>query len=196
MWSHTTTHNHAQWLCGRLWRSEVSLTPLSGVLTWCGRPLGVSWQPREVRVAQDRICIGKKGVEENGLLDYIPISEVDSIEGAAHSHKASRHASMVNLFQKVDAVHSRLMSSHMRWASHAYGRHCSSHFFLPHIRQCVSVAEATLQFLTLVCASMQARAEHDDEEDSENAELVFSIHTAEEGVNAGTRSQTRPCPTA
>ena len=66
----------------------------------------MSWQPREVRVTQDRICIGKKGVEENGLLDYIPISEVDSIEGAAHSHKASRHASMVNLFQKVDAVHS------------------------------------------------------------------------------------------
>ena len=65
----------------------------------------MSWQPREVRVApdQDRICIGKKGVEENGLLDYIPISEVDSIEGAAHSHKASRHASMVNLFQKVDS---------------------------------------------------------------------------------------------
>ena len=88
------------------------------------------------------------------------------------------------------------MSSHMRWASHAYGRHCLSHFFLPYIRQCVSVAEATLQFLTLVCASMQARAEHDDEEDSEDAELVFSIHTAEEGVNAGTRSQTRPCPTA
>lgn len=120
MWSHTTTHNHAQWLCGRLWRSEVSLTPLSGVLTWCGRPLGVSWQPREVRVAQDRICIGKKGVEENGLLDYIPISEVDSIEGAAHSHKASRHASMVNLFQKVDAV-DRQSSNEL---AHALGFTC------------------------------------------------------------------------
>ena len=84
----------------------------------------MSWQPREVRVAQDRICIGKKGVEENGLLDYIPISEVDFIEGAAHSHKASRHASMVNLFQKVDAVHSRLMSSHMRCHMRMVGTVC------------------------------------------------------------------------
>ena len=80
----------------------------------------MSWQPREVRVAQDRICIGKKGVEENGLLDYIPISEVVSIEGAAHSHKASRHASMVNLFQKVDAV-DRQSSNEL---AHALGFTC------------------------------------------------------------------------